>query len=78
MTLADMTISQMEEHLKNGGSLQAAGGALRIAYFAAGDRYVLLNETGNGGEYMQPRLATVLDLGEQLAGSLAAWEVVAA
>lgn len=70
----DMTNKECEEHLKGGGSFVAAGGSLRVLWFEEAERYVLVNDTGNGGEYVNARFSQLQDIMDQLAGGLAAWE----
>lgn len=74
MTADEMTVKQAEEHLKGGGKFIATGGALLAMYVPEAGRYIIRNETGNGGDYIQDRVPPLLDLMDQLAG-LGSWEL---
>lgn len=66
-----------EEHLEAGGEFSLRGGVMRVVAIPGPQpRYVLLNDSGNGGEHVVPRILTMLDFMEQYGGSLDAWEVV--
>lgn len=72
--LAEMSMTQIDEHLKNGGTFEAAGG-LKIRRLEGDGVYALVNKTGVGASYLQDRLTTVLDIADQLA-PLSGWESV--
>lgn len=72
----EMSNHDCEHHLIEGGSFAAQGGALEVFYAekSGRGRYVLVNDTGNGGEYVQSSFAGMQHLMEQLTGgSLEAW-----
>ena len=75
MSIEEMTMTQQREHLAGGGTFEAAGGALRVRYLADDDLYLIVNRTGSQSHFIQERLATVLDLAEQLT-PLSEWRVV--
>lgn len=49
---------------------------MRVHYFGLIDRYVLVNDSGNGPDYVQQRYETIQDLMSQLTNGLSAWEAV--
>jgi hypothetical protein len=75
----DMSTKECEDLLASGGHFEAAGGILEVHAIELGGkvRYVLLNESGNGGEYIQERFSTVQDLMEQMT-PLSEWTAIEA
>lgn len=79
MQADELSPKAAEEHLKSGGTFLFGGGAMRVMFVPGAERYLLINDSGNGADHVQPRLTSTLDLMEQYAGGdLAAWDVVPA
>lgn len=70
-----MTMTQQEEHLANGGTFEAQGGALKVRYLPEDGLYLIVNRTGSQSHFVCDRLTTTMDLAEQLS-PLGSWEVV--
>ena len=79
MHVNEMTLQDAQTHLEGGGYFSLRGGTMRVIALPGEGRYVLINDSGNGADHVQPRLTTVLDLMEQYAGGdLAPREAVSA
>jgi hypothetical protein len=77
MNAKEMSPIQAEQHLSGGGHFALTGGVMRVLAVPNEERYVLINDSGNGADHIHGRLSAMLDIMDQYAGGdLAVWEAV--